>query len=876
MVGLLPVTTGRHIPDGMRPQASSSITKKCKNNEYMKKFLLLLIMCIPAALAAQSDNGVTVENLEVSAGTVTFDVSWDKNTIPPAAAPWSDTVWVFVDYNNAGKMERLLLLPGATLTETSAPGLSWVEYAENNNKGVWVVGNAKGASNSSGSFSATVKLLFDAATNVTGACAYASNYPPVGKYTSPTNISFTGTPIYNIVLKDGSGVTSVWQSDGVFTVPAGYTYDSFTDKTGAPGKLSCIPSSVYTLQASAPAFCAGSAGVVFALDGTESGRSYQLLRDDAPVGALNGTGSAATFSGTFAVAGVYTAEVSVADGTYCAATMNGSHNIAENPLPSPPAMGGGGSQCGGTLPITASPGTNGTGIRWTDNGSTETTRNVGTGTYYAVTTNSTTGCESTSSGVAVTINTVPSAPTMGGGGSQCGGTLPITASPGTNGTGIRWTDNGSTEPTRNVGTGTYYAVTTSAAGCESSANGVAVTINAVPDAPTMSGGGTQCGGTLPITASPGTNGTGIRWTDNGSTETTRNVGTGSYYAVSTSAAGCESGANGVAVTINTVPGAPTMGGGGTQCGGTLPITASPGTNGTGIRWTDNGGTETTRNVGTGTYYAVTTNSTTGCESTSSGVAVTINAVPGAPSVSGAGTACGSKTITASAGSNGTGIRWTDNNSTSTSRSVSASGNYYAVTTNSTTGCESTSSGVAVTIYAAPSAPTMGGGGTQCGGTRTITATAGSGGNGIRWTDDNSTTSSRSVSATGSYYAVTTSANGCESSSAYVSVTIGQPGTAGQSASCGCASGLVDCKGICWDNCTANCITCSHTCAANQPSYIGAAFNPANNACACITSVTTTTVTGFILTWTSGSWVVVGQTFSMPLLDIQPSACPFKF
>jgi hypothetical protein len=305
-----------------------------------------------------------------------------------------------------------------------------------------------------------VKLLFDAATNVAGACAYASNYPPVGKYTAADKIEFTGTPIYNIVLKDGSGVTSTWQSDGVFTVPAGYTYDSFSDKTGAPGKLSCIPSSVYTLQASAPAFCAGSAGVVFALDGTESGRSYQLFRDGAPVGVLNGTGSAATFSGTFAVAGVYTAEVSVADGTYCAATMNGSHNIVENPLPSPPTMGGGGSQCGGTLPITASPGTNGTGIRWTDNNSTASPRNVGTGTYYAVTTNSTTGCESTSSGVSVTINAVPGAPSVSGAVTACG-SMTITASAGSNGTGIRWTDNNSTSTSRSVSaSGNYSAVTT--------------------------------------------------------------------------------------------------------------------------------------------------------------------------------------------------------------------------------------------------------------------------------------------------------------------------------------------------------------------------------------------------------------------------------
>jgi uncharacterized protein (TIGR02145 family) len=65
---------------------------------------------------------------------------------------------------------------------------------------------------------------------------------------------------------------------------------------------------------------------------------------------------------------------------------------------------------------------------------------------------------------------------MGGGGTQCGGTMNITASAGSGGAGIRWTDNNSTVSSRSVGTGTYYAVTTSAAGCESGTASVAVTI----------------------------------------------------------------------------------------------------------------------------------------------------------------------------------------------------------------------------------------------------------------------------------------------------------------------------------------------------------------------------------------------------------------
>jgi hypothetical protein len=190
------------------------------------------LLLLPAGLSAQ--NGVTVSNLAVDAGTVTFNVSW-KNTGMPAV--WSDTVWVFVDYNNAGTMERLPLAAGATLTATSPGGE--VAYEGGNNKGIWVIGNARSA----GSFSATVKLCTDAMHSVSaGACAYASNYPPVGKYTTPADISFTGTPPYTIVIKkDAGGTTETRQSNSPFTVPAGYTVQSFTDKTGAPGTLIYLP-----------------------------------------------------------------------------------------------------------------------------------------------------------------------------------------------------------------------------------------------------------------------------------------------------------------------------------------------------------------------------------------------------------------------------------------------------------------------------------------------------------------------------------------------------------------------------------------------------------------------------------------------------------
>jgi hypothetical protein len=300
----------------------------------MKKILLLMMLCCPMVLAAQ--NGVTVSGLAIDAGTVTFNVSW-KNTNMPEL--WSDTVWVFVDYNNAGKMERLPLLPGATLTATS-PGGEVIEEPDNN-KGVWVAGIAR----TEGSFSATVKLLTEV-KDVGGACVYGSNYPPVGEYSSndATGIKFTGTPMYDLVLeKIADGSTYTIATTGLYSIHAGEVIQSFTDRTAAPGKFSCIPSTVYDLTASASSFCAGGAGVTFALSGTEFGRIYQLYRDGTTVvAAMPGTGSVASFSGMVNEAGTYTA-LAIALPEYCPTVMAGTIAVS---IQLPGAADGDASACG--------------------------------------------------------------------------------------------------------------------------------------------------------------------------------------------------------------------------------------------------------------------------------------------------------------------------------------------------------------------------------------------------------------------------------------------------------------------------------------------------------------------------------------------------
>jgi uncharacterized protein (TIGR02145 family) len=333
---------------------------------------VLLMLCIPVVLSAQSVSGLLVEP-----GTVTFNVSWDKPDVP------GGKVWVFVDYNQNGVMQRLLV-SDATASAGTAITVS------GNDKGAWVI-NSENVDN----FSATVTLSFNPSVAVSGACAYVSGYPPEAEYAAADRISLTGTPMYNIVLKNAGNDTIYRTSGADFNILGGYALVSFTDATGAPGIIKCIPPATYTLNVSASSFCAGSEGVTFALSGTESGRDYQLYRDNSAVvdAVLNGTGtgSAETFTGTFDNAGTYTA-LSIADELYCAIAMSGSHVVIENPLPANPDVNNATRDCPGTVTLSASSSldaeidwyADAAASTWLYTGANYTTSEIRTGTTYYV------------------------------------------------------------------------------------------------------------------------------------------------------------------------------------------------------------------------------------------------------------------------------------------------------------------------------------------------------------------------------------------------------------------------------------------------------------------------------------------------------------
>ncbi|MDR3184824.1 MAG: hypothetical protein LBT49_05410 [Prevotellaceae bacterium] len=236
----------------------------------MKKLFLLMLLC-PVMLPAQ----ITISEFSVKPGspaTVTFNMQWtpptDKNKV------WSDTVWVFVDYNDKGEMKRLPL-SGATLTNSSWAAAS-VTMIDGNPNGAWVIGNAR-LPRGEGSFSATVRLLTasTATTNFPGACVYTINYPPMGNI-GGNKITFTGTPPFHLRLDDESSFTV----SSTYILPVGSTLTSFTDASGAPGRIiiSCTPPG-FTTDFTVFEPCSDAAtGATWTLTDTRDGKSYKVRK----------------------------------------------------------------------------------------------------------------------------------------------------------------------------------------------------------------------------------------------------------------------------------------------------------------------------------------------------------------------------------------------------------------------------------------------------------------------------------------------------------------------------------------------------------------------------------------------------------------------
>ena len=347
-------------------------------------------------------------------------------------------------------------------------------------------------------------------------------------------------------------------------------------------------------------YCTGGAGIPVNLSWSDVGTTYQLYNGSTLMGSISGVGAPISFGNMFA-AGSYS--ITASDGGMCTSTMAGSAVITVNPLPTVLPITGASNVCPGfTLSLSsATP----SGV-WSSNNTTIATVNtsgvvsgvatVGGGVVITYLVTSGAGC-SASVTKAITVNVAPTIYSVTGGGTYCtGGTgvhVRLTSSdPGVdyslyNGATLVSTLSGTTSSLDYgvIGASGTYSVKAlnTSTGCTSSMGGTAtVVVSPLPSAHSLTGGGGYCAGgagvhigidgsntidnyTLYMGASAVTGavtGTGIAL-DFGAFTTA-----GTYTVVAANSAGCTRNMTGSStVTVNPLPTATPILGGGTICAG---------------------------------------------------------------------------------------------------------------------------------------------------------------------------------------------------------------------------------------------------------------------------------------------------------------------
>ncbi len=308
-------------------------------------------------------------------------------------------------------------------------------------------------------------------------------------------------------------------------------------------------------------------------------------------------------------------------------------------LPAPtPAVSPSGSilVCGSSAITLTTPVTANTTYQWFYNGSIisgATSSNYlpsQAGNYYVAATSSLNGCIGNSDTTNLfTVATI----TPNGSISSCTSPVLLSAPTGT-GNAYQWKLNGvniggATSSTYNATTSGNYSVIVTNGSCTSTSLETNLTINPAPTTPTITAGGTTTfcdGGSVVLTSSSAT---GNTWST-GATTQSITVTQGGNYSVSVSNGTCSATSLVTAVTVNPVPATPTITAGGTTTfcdGGSVVLTSS---SATGNTWS-NGVTSQSISVSTAGTYTVTVSNGT-CIATSSPLAVVVNAIPTAPTI----------------------------------------------------------------------------------------------------------------------------------------------------------------------------------------------------------------------------------------------------
>jgi hypothetical protein len=454
-------------------------------------------------------------------------------------------------------------------------------------------------------------------------------------------------------------------------------------------------------------------------------------------------------------AGTYSVVITDANGC-----VNSDSIVMSNYVATPFALSTSGSIsicANGSLVLT----TNTTGVSWSTGVTADSITITSAGTYYA-TKAGFCGTETSTDSLIVSVTALPSAPVITASTSTTfcqGGSVTLTASPTNN---ITWNTN-STDSSISVSTsGSYTAVfTDTTTGCSNTSNGIAVQVNALPNA-TINASKAQFCTNDTITLSVGTSGI---WSSGDTSTSIQVIAAGTYSVVVTDTNGCVDSSNIVLSNYVATPIVVSALGNTSFCdGNTLTLVSSA----TGVTWSDSTVADTLVVDTTGVFF-VTKNGFCGVE-TSNSISTTVNALPTTPviTVAGATTFCQGGSVQLNSSATGT---WS-NGVTGDSTAITSSGSY-TVLVRDTNGCTATSAPISVTVNALPTAPVITGSRSlnMCiGDTIMLTANV----PGVWSTGD--TTLSIMTSTAGSYNYTVRDTNGCSNNSSAVVVVNALPAT----------------------------------------------------------------------------------------------------
>ena len=528
----------------------------------------------------------------------------------------------------------------------------------------------------------------------------------------------------NVVLTSGigSGYTYQWKN-GANTI-SGATSNSYTaTQTGSytvtvtsnsqtstsaavAVTVNALPTATITAQGNTT-FCQGNGNVTLNAN-TGTGLTYQWFNGTNTIGTGSSSLSLYVSSGSFTV--------KVTDANGCAAT-SAPVVVTANPAPVAPAVTASVSYCqnAAASQLTAT----GTNLKWYTVSTagtaltatpTPATGTVGTTNYYVSQT--TTGCESARSLIAVTVNALPTAAiTTTTATTFCtGGSVLLTASAGTS---YVW-KNGTTQVGTNqtytaTAAGSYTVEVTNANSCKTTSAATTVTVNALPTAVITTTTATAfcTGGSVVLTASSGAS---YKWmngtTQVGTNQTYTATTAGSYTVEVTNAGSCKATSAATTVTVNALPTAVITTATATSfcTGGSVVLTASSGSS---YKWLNGttaiaGATAQTYTATAAGSYTVEVTNAGSCKTTSAATTVTVNALPTATITANGPTTFaqgGDVELTASAGSSYKWFNGTTQVGTAQTYVATAAGSYTVEVTNAGN-CSVTSSATIVTIIGA--------------------------------------------------------------------------------------------------------------------------------------------------------------------------------